>query len=461
LDIIDATTNEEADAASATNILTPLPSYNLPDQLATPFIYGIQIDTPLHKLIFEEATTMALSSSSISSSTPSTLPSSPSLFQRPMYGHLIWKNKSSDSLIGAVGCTAEILVNAPTTEVLFGVPPSDDDNDNDNDDDDLMKQILQGFATSSGSEAAATTTPNTVLCRGGYRFVVKDVIKTIPFPVAIVDEIIDDTDVDDTDILLNSKVTKSMDDDDDDDDDDDEDDDFDDELSKLSPPELIQRIMIGVSSIIKTRLEDATAKNNLSPLEKAILEDSNLSGGGPPSKDNPLINPAAIELAHAEEMAAVWAVFQASLVDDIEPQDRRFAIAIMAAELANMSNSGRQKILLTRNAEERLRIVLREVNEINGMATAKKIASTITSKVDELDKDLKVGTPELPRWALQLTKGTKIEYFWNEEYGWCAGEVMEDPVTVVDEILLTIRFYDGEVHKLPLNAEDKIRWRPG
>ena len=299
----------------------------------------------------------------------------------------------------------------------------------------------------------ATTTPNTVLCRGGYRFVVKDIIKTIPFPVAIVDEIIDDTDIDDTDILLNSKVTTSAT-TTEDDDDDDVDDDFDDELLKLSPPELIQRIMIGVSSIIKTRLEEATARNNLSPLEKAILE-------GVSSQDNPLINPAAIELAHAEEMAAVWAVFQASLVDDIEPQDRRFAIAIMAAELANMNNKIRQQILLTRNAEERLRIVLREVNEINGMATAKKIASTITNKVDELDKDLTVGKPELPRWALQITKGTKIEYFWNEEYGWCAGEVIEDPTTIVDEILLTIRFTDGEVHKLPLNAEDKIRWRPG
>ncbi|KAL3901869.1 MAG: hypothetical protein SGARI_006006 [Bacillariaceae sp.] len=121
-----------------------------------------------------------------------------------------------------------------------------------------------------------------------------------------------------------------------------------------------------------------------------------------------------------------------------------------------MNNDIRKKILLTRNSEERLRIVLRELNEIDGMAKAKKIASEITEKTDEMDKDLTVGKPQLPRWALQITKGTKIDYFWNEEYGWCGGEVVADPVVVVDEILLTIRFKDGEIHKLPL-----VRWRPG
>jgi len=148
-------------------------------------------------------------------------------------------------------------------------------------------------------------------------------------------------------------------------------------------------------------------------------------------------------------------------VDDIDPKDRRFAVAIMAAELTDMKNGIREKILLTRSSEERLRIVLRELNEIDGMARAKKIASKITDEVDELDKNLKVGKPQLPPWALRITKGTKIEYFWNEEYGWCTGEVIEEPVTIFDEILLTIRFDDGEIHKLPLMADEKVRWRPG
>ena len=217
---------------------------------------------------------------------------------------------------------------------------------------------------------------------------------------------------------------------------------------------MLFRSMVSVQSIVSQKLEDAIAKSNLNPLEKSILEDSAKGKGAG------AINPAMIELSYAEEMSAVWDVFQSSLVDDIEPSSRRFAVAMMAAELANLENSVRQEILLSRNSEERLRIVLKELKEIVGMTQAKKFASTITDRCDELDKDLKVGKPQLPRWASQIAKGTKIEYFWNEEWGWCEGAVVEDPVTVVDEILLTIRFDDGEEHRIPLNAEDKARWRP-
>ena len=50
----------------------------------------------------------------------------------------------------------------------------------------------------------------------------------------------------------------------------------------------------------------------MTPLEKSILEDSGLTEGSGG------VNLAQVELAHAEEMIAVWEVFQASLVDDIE-----------------------------------------------------------------------------------------------------------------------------------------------
>merc|ERR1712021_86235 len=126
-----------------------------------------------------------------------------------------------------------------------------------------------------------------------------------------------------------------------------------------------------------------------------------------------------------------------------------------------MGNDLRKEILLVRNGQESLRIVLRELKEIVGMAQARQVASMITDKTDETDKDLKVGKPQLPPWAKQIKKGTNIEYFWNEEYGWCPGVVVEEPVTIVDELLVTIRFEDGEEHRLPLTPEDKLRWRPG
>lgn len=461
LDAIDrieaAQQKDDTNAGSSSSgslILTPLPSSHFPDALATPFLYGLQVDTPLHKLVMDEATSMALAAKTgaTATSTSSILPpSSQRRRQRPMYGQLVWKN--GDSLVGAIGCTAEILVNLPNRQAFGGSDPQ------------LTQQLEEGKDTAVGGASSSLTPssldgtpPSTVLCRGGYRFVVKEVVKTIPFPVVIVDEIEDDADDDDSDMFFsvtsssNSSTTAASDDEDDDEDEDDQ-------LAGLSAPELIQRIMVGVQSVISSRLADAIAKNNLSPLEKSILEDSGLGSGVVGGGTG--INPAVIELAHAEEMAAVWEVFQHSLVDDIDPKDRRFSVAVMAAELADMNNDIRKQILLTRNSEERLRIVLRELNEIDGMAKAKKIASKITDQTDELDKDLKVGKPQLPKWALQIRKGTKIEYFWNEEYGWCRGEVIEDPVTIVDEILLTIRFEDGEEHKLPLMADEKVRWRPG
>jgi hypothetical protein len=430
--------DNENDDENKNGFIIPLPSSDFPDELATPFLYGIQMDTPLYKLIMEEAISLAAeqttaSTNMLSSSSPF-LSSSP-----PMYGHVVWKNSNNNndnnnnSLVGAIGCTAEILVNAPTKEIFQNAQIQEF----------LTPEELEDDKPSSVSGSSF----NTVLCRGGWRFVVKEVIRSIPYPVVIVDEIQDDADDDDSDMF--ASVGSSTDDDDDDDDEHDE-------SNRMSTPELIHGIMMNVQSIIAQQLEDAKAKSNLSPLEKSILEDNEIGSGVS------AINAAAIELALAEEMSAVWAVFQTSLVDDIDPQQRRFAVAVMASELACLENSVRQEILLTRNGEERLKIVLKELKEIVGMRQARKVASKITDDVDELDKDLMVGTPKLPRWALQITKGTKIEYFWNEEYGWCSGTVTEDPVTIVDEILLTIRFdEDDEVHKLPLSAEDKIRWRPG
>lgn len=71
-----------------------------------------------------------------------------------------------------------------------------------------------------------------------------------------------------------------------------------------------------------------------------------------------------------------------------------------------------------------------------------------------------VGTPELPPWSKQIRKGTKVSYYWNEEWEWCDAEVIEDPAMVVDELLVTVRFDDGEVHRLPFHPDERARWRP-
>ena len=72
-----------------------------------------------------------------------------------------------------------------------------------------------------------------------------------------------------------------------------------------------------------------------------------------------------------------------------------------------------------------------------------------------------VGPPQLPPWASQISKGLRVEYYWNEEWGWSPAEVIEDPIKIMDEFIITVRFdADGEVHRLPLNPDEKLRWRP-
>jgi hypothetical protein len=417
LDLLDETTTSTATKDDESSTVTPLPSSHLPPEIATPFLYGMQVDRPVHKLLLDEATTIVDAGK-----------------VQAVYGHLAWK-PSSGSLIGAIGCTAQILVNAPTTEVLSLSIAQDLEALS------LETPVGGDDDTSSKVPPPPSETPSRmILCRGGFRFVVKEVVKSIPYPVAIVDEIQDDAEMDDSDMF--AAFSRGSDDDDDDDDDDTA------KYSSMSGAELLQRTMLGVQAIISQKVAECAAKQ-LSPLEKQILESSGVT-----------VDPNAIEQARVEEMAAVFDVFQEALVDEILPRERKFAVAIMAAELADMNNSVRQQLLLTRDAEERLRIVLKELDEIVGMQKARKFAAQITGRLDEDERDLKVGKPQLPPWAKAIVKGTKVEYFWNEEHGWCAAEIISDPVTVVDEILLTVRFEDGEVHTLPLSAEDKVRWRP-
>ena len=53
------TINESNDDNDKVIVVVPLPSKFLPDQLTTPFLYGLQVDRPLYKLLIEEAIDMA------------------------------------------------------------------------------------------------------------------------------------------------------------------------------------------------------------------------------------------------------------------------------------------------------------------------------------------------------------------------------------------------------------------
>lgn len=58
-----------------------------------------------------------------------------------------------------------------------------------------------------------------------------------------------------------------------------------------------------------------------------------------------------------------------------------------------------------------------------------------------------------------MKKGTKIEYYWSEQDGWLGGTVVET-IMIVDELIITVLFDDGETVRLPFDPEEKVRWRP-
>ncbi|CAJ1946417.1 unnamed protein product [Cylindrotheca closterium] len=442
------------------NFILPLPSSQLPTELSTPFLYGIQLERPIDKLIMEEAKTIHDSGENYNNSddddddeneTPSSsilTSNKMSSDRRPIFGRLVCKNDSS-TLVGAIGCTAEIFISSPMDEMLQGM---DDDFDFD------MNMMMMMDDSDGG--APSDTPPTTMLCRGDFRFVVKSVVQSIPYPIVIVDELVDNDDdgSDDEDTQTSTPIDNDHDDEEDDDDDDDE---YLDDYDTMPAEELIQKIMSIVQKVITQKVDDAESKER-SLLEESILE--NTTTNDDPSKVP--LDLTTIEQYQAEEMAAVWEIFQSSMIDDIEPSQRRFVLSMMAAELASLDNPARTRLLQMTNSLERLRFLTGKLDQVWGMQQARKLASQITEKTDEDDKDLKVGLPTLPPWAKTIHKGSRVEYYWNEEYDWVAGEVMQEPTIeggAFDELevmLITVQFDDGEVHTIPLSGEDKARWRP-
>jgi hypothetical protein len=235
---------------------------------------------------------------------------------------------------------------------------------------------------------------------------------------------------------------------------DDEDED-DDPYQDMTSAELLQRTLQIMKSAVEMQLDATSMTDQFSPLEQAMLQDR-----GMVSQER-IAASAARETA--EEYAAVWDVFQSSLIDlYITPYERRYAVAWMAAELCNFDNDTRQQMLWITNSVERLRLVCACASRAVSMMSARRLATSVTDTTDETSKDLSVGVPMLPPWAKSIRKGTAIEYYWNEEYEWCRGTVVEDPLRIVpDEIVLTIYFPDDDsTHRLPFSADEKARWRP-
>lgn len=403
--------------------IIPLPASHLPNELATLQIYGVQLQAGVHKMMI---------TNTLSSASP--LSSNDDIFaprEFPTYGHIVHKNIKEEGLIGAIGCAAEIVVATPSVGIEVQAMDGDSETVG-------LGDAQGGDFSGSGDE------PMTVLCKGSFRFIVKEVVQTFPYPIAIVDELLDDDPVETSDVPIEYNDFGNDDFDDLDDDDEEEEDMY----ANIDSTDLIPRTLAAMKAIVDQKIN--TKPKKMSPLEEAILKES----GVDPNVRN-------VERNHAEEMAAIFDIFISSLLD-IAPSriERLYVVAIMATEFAGLDNEVRKSVLTTVDGVARLRVVLKGVEKKIGLVQAKKITEDIVNKNDEDSKDLQVGSPTLPPWAKRIKKGTKIEYFWNVAEGWCNGEVAEDPVMVVDELIVTVMFDDGETHKLPFQGDEKARWRP-
>jgi hypothetical protein len=390
------------------HIVLPLPSAHLPsDELAT--VHALPLTVPLHHRIIDhacEAVTRPPMGPSADRMDPT---------QVPLVGMVAWK-PSDSAMIGAIGCTAQILLWNGMLK------------------DEARSRIPSNFDTA--------TTKKVAVVRGLVRFVVREIVQSIPYTVAVVEELLDDEEATDDAIESTSLSDDAS--------------EGDDIYAALTPKELMQRTMQFIKSAVDLQLEQTmSSTTDLSPLEQSILQASDMIS------QQQLAADAALDTA--EEHAAIWEVFQSVLVDEfVTPRERWYAVAMMAAELCSFDHAARQQMLCTTHALERLRIACAAASRAVSWQSAQKTATSVTDTVDASSKDLVVGAPRLPPWAQSIRKGTHVEYYWNEEYEWCRGTVVEEPLRIVDyEMVLTVYFPDdGTTHRLPFSADEKARWRP-
>ena len=187
------------------------------------------------------------------------------------------------------------------------------------------------------------------------------------------------------------------------------------------------------------------SEEDMSPLEASLQQ--------PPGVD------PADQNTMAEERAAIVTILRSSL-ELFSPATIPF-LAVDLLSQQDVSNADRLSLLRCQTVSERIQTANTILQQIQASATSssRTTAAAVTAPI--VDTDLQVGPPQLPVWANRITKGSELEYFWNEEYEWCRGVVVEDPVWIVDEWILTVHFDDDDsTHRLPLTADDKARWRP-
>ena len=430
--LIDFSKIKEDEDDNTNGALAPLPSKDLPDEASTLNLYAYKLKGASYERLLEKAESKNLK----------------------QLGMLVSKGDDVSFHNKIIGCS----MSMSTVGLQLFVQPSDESG--------LVGGI--GVAIEVIAQATAESgEKEAILAKGAFRFVVRKVVSTFPFPTVIVDELPDiseDKTSDSNDNVANedkpsdsdepifySDFEQDLQEEQDDDDDDDYDDDYDDDdesnlLDNIPPSQLFQQCI----QAMKSYVEILNNKPALNPLEKSILEDSGIS-------------PTAAK-ATTEEKSAVLQIFLYDVLPEFySPLVRYSTTAFLAAEIGSFDNPTRIQMLQTRDSINRLKIAVQALQRIISQEQARKIAEEVTKTTGGDEKDLKVGKAQMPPWVRQMGVGTRVEYYWNEEWGWCAATIM-DVQKIVDEYLFTLKFDDDEdgdeLRKIPFTPEDKVRWRP-
>ncbi len=453
-------------------LVQPLPSIHLQQQpeLSSIHVYGMKLTVPLHQQIINHAWDITATNTDPNSGSRIDLDDDlmPQRFlpyndptKIPLVGIVSYKPPQSEDgtakhpAIGAIGCVVHVLYNAAIMNNDEYKESLSIDNSNDDTADPSKKKKKNKTIRYN-----TPSTSKTVLCRGLFRFIVRDIKQSIPYTVALIEELSDENEL--TAAESSQPLVGNV----------------SDPFANMTNTEMMQQTLQSMQLFIDRMMLNAIQSSNqpLTPLEESILEDNGMI-----QQQQQVL----IEIREtAREYNSIWKMFLASLVD-MSPKERYYAVPIMAAEICHFPNEVRRQMLVTTHAIERLRMACSAAaNAVATVSTSSLSTSTTVTTIKNsvvsmdpmvgtsrgggnggtvvMSQSLNVGTPKLPSWSKNIKKGTILEYYWNDDFGWCRGQVTEDPLRIVpDEIVLTMHFPDDDsTHRLPFSADEKVRWRP-
>ena len=373
LDFIPSNDNDDDDGPKKKEeiLVQPLPSIHLQQQpeLANIHVYGMKLTVPLHQQIINHAwdiTATNIDANKIDLdedlmpqrglpyNDPAKIPLVGVIAYKPPTGSK--DDSTKHSAIGTIGCAVQVLYNA-------AIMNNDEYKKNLNIDSGSNNDMTGGSRNKKKKKTIRYNTPSTsktVLCRGLFRFIVRDIKQSIPYTVALVEEL---HDIRESEVLTTTSPnveSNTM---------------INDSHANMTTTELMQRTLQSMQYVVDRMMEHAIQSSNqpLNPLEESILQDNGMIHQQQQARN---------EIREtAQEYNDIWNIFRSSLVD-MSPNERYYSVPFMAAEICHFPNQVRRQMLVTTNPIERLRIACRAATtEAAATTTATSTRSTIKNPV--------------------------------------------------------------------------------